>query len=176
MPNATWFSQGRTLCINGGADPQVRAGRPRPAFRATASASCRFRQADVPRGYPVGRGPGGPPHHFRRIPIFQKLCGIRRFRLPTLRHPARIATRLPASPPPRVLSFSAAAHPVASLFSRRKLESDLAETEPICPLHTGDIAQHYRRHGVRCNNECYLPGKPLSDPIQRDRFFWRFLV
>src|ERR1039457_320135 len=45
-----------------GADPRVCAGRPRPASGTTGSASCRVRQADEG----VGRGPGGPPHHWRR--------------------------------------------------------------------------------------------------------------
>ena len=50
------------MCIHGGADPPVRAGRPRPAAGTTVHlAGCE--QADEG----VGRGPGGPPHHQRRF-------------------------------------------------------------------------------------------------------------
>src|ERR1017187_1778008 len=49
----------------GGADPLVRAGRPRPALRAKNQALAWLREADEG----VVRGPGGPPHHLcRRAP------------------------------------------------------------------------------------------------------------
>jgi hypothetical protein len=52
------------LRINCGADPLVRAGRPRPALAPTESAPCKYQKAD--RG--VGCEPGGPPHNLCRIP------------------------------------------------------------------------------------------------------------
>src|ERR1017187_856039 len=53
QPNATRFSQNCESCTNCGADPLVRAGRPRPAAETTGSASC---QAPAARR-------GGPPHN-----------------------------------------------------------------------------------------------------------------
>src|ERR1039457_2997466 len=49
-------------CGMGGADPLVRAGRPRPAFGTTVSVPCGAQEADGG----VGRGPGGPPHNLCR--------------------------------------------------------------------------------------------------------------
>ena len=45
-------------CRVGGADPLVRAGRPRPAAGTTGQYLARCEQADEG----VGRGPGGLPH------------------------------------------------------------------------------------------------------------------
>src|SRR5271165_870057 len=46
------------FCISCGADPQVRAGRPRPAFADGIEIRVYAKKADGG----VGRGPGGPPH------------------------------------------------------------------------------------------------------------------
>src|SRR5271166_1250164 len=59
------------FCISCGADPQVRAGRPRPAFDDGIEIRVRAKKADGG----VGRGPGGRPTG--------KVSGIGRFRLPT---------------------------------------------------------------------------------------------
>src|SRR5271169_3256090 len=46
------------FCTSCGADPQVRAGRPRPAFADGIEIRVYAKKADGG----VGRGPGGPPH------------------------------------------------------------------------------------------------------------------
>src|ERR1035438_4999815 len=59
-----------------GADPQVCAGRPRPASGTTGPASCRVRQADegvVPRGDPRSRGTAPP---LAQAPLSGKTSGI----------------------------------------------------------------------------------------------------
>src|ERR1017187_8126492 len=66
-----------------GADPQVCAGRPRPASGTTGSASCRVRQADegvVPRGDPRSRGTAPPlaqaPFREKRVALgYQPAAG-----------------------------------------------------------------------------------------------------
>src|ERR1035438_5787873 len=57
-------------CRVGGADPLVRAGRPRPAFRSKDQALAPLRQADEG----VGGGPGGPPHHLCRMALRKIGC------------------------------------------------------------------------------------------------------
>src|ERR1017187_6359407 len=69
--NASYYAR-RMKCSIGGADPLVRAGRPRPASGATISASCKVREADGG----VGRGPGGPPHHLCGFSVVGRVSGI----------------------------------------------------------------------------------------------------
>src|ERR1035438_10095884 len=57
------------FACNGGADPLVRAGPPGPALTAMNQVLEPPHQADGG----VGRGPGGPPHHQRRLCRIGKL-------------------------------------------------------------------------------------------------------
>ena len=118
----------------GGADPLVCAGRPRPAARATRSASRKRRQA----GGGVGRGPGSLPHNrscYNRDTVASE--------------PASLSESLPPQPPP---------DPVDHLY--RELEAKIREYRPKDDL-TGlerafRFARKYHEGQTRDSGEPYM--------------------
>src|ERR1022692_3762068 len=114
-----------------GADPPVRAGRPRPASVTTVSASWEAQEADGG----VGRGPGGPPH---RVQITQGLVhqsGADAFvcQLPYFTFGFRsFLMRLTMSLAVRSISFGVP--PLAGWYTDQTTWRDLASTRKTVPL------------------------------------------